>query len=88
MPSNHISNSDYHENLRNRPIDWEHLYKEKAIDLVKLRHRCSQYRLAAEYALDYLTEMGDSYHPDLNITHLSEQSTWQKLKDRRNFVTS
>ena len=88
MPSNHISNSDYHENLRNRPINWEHLYKEKAIDLVKLRHRCSQYRQAAEYALDYLTEMGDLYHPDLNITHLSEQSTWQKLKDRRNFVTS
>ena len=87
MPSDHITNYEHNKNLT-ATVDWEQLYKEKAIDLVKLRHRCSQYRLAVEYALDYLTEMGDSFHPALNITHLSEQSTWQKLKDRRTFVDS
>ena len=85
MPSNHISHADYHDSLR-QPVDWEHLYKEKAIDLVKLRHRCSQYRQVAEYALEYLHETGDAYHPALNISHLSEKSTWTKIKDKRNLT--
>ena len=83
MPSDHISNFDYHQNLT-YTVDWEHLYKEKAIDLVKLRHRCSQYRQAIEYALEYLFEMGDAYHEALNITHLTEKSVWDKIKNKRN----
>ena len=82
MPSNHISNFDYHQNLT-VPVDWERLDKEKAIDLVKSRHRCSQYRLAAEHALDYLHVTGDAYHEALKVTHLSEESTWNKIKDKR-----
>ena len=82
MPSNHISHTDYHDSLR-QPIDWEHLYKEKAIDLVKLRHRCSQYRQAVEHALEYLHDTGDACHPALTITNLSEKSVWTKIKDKR-----
>jgi len=82
MPSDHISNLEYNRSLE-RPVDWEGLYKEKAIDLIKLRNRCSQYRQAAEYALEYLHETKDAYHPALNITNLSEKSTWTKIKDKR-----
>jgi hypothetical protein len=82
MPSNHISNFDYHQNLT-CPVDWEHLYKEKAIDLVKLRHRCSQHRQAIEFALEYLIEMGDVGHESVNITHLTERSVWDKIKNKR-----
>ena len=64
MPSNHISNFDYHQNLT-VPVDWERLYKEKAIDL------------------DYLHVTGDAYHEALKVTHLSEESTWNKIKDKR-----
>jgi hypothetical protein len=40
----------------------------------------------AEYALEYLHETGDAYHPALNISHLSEKSTWTKIKDKRNLT--
>ena len=82
MPSDHISNLEYNRSLE-RSVDWEKLYKEKAIDLIKLRHRCSQHRKAIEYALEYLFEVGDSYHESLNITHLTEKSVWDKIKNKR-----
>ena len=53
-------------------LDWEDRYRELAIDLVRLRIRCSQHRQAAEHALAYIKDMGDAYHPALNITHLSK----------------
>ena len=82
MPSDHISNLEYNRSLE-KSVDWKDLYKEKAMDLIKLRHRCSQYRMAVEYALDYLQDTGDAHHPALNISHLSEKSTWTKIKDKR-----
>lgn len=85
MPSGHISNLEYNRSLE-RSVDWEKLYKEKTIDLIKIRHRCSQYKQAAEYALEYLHETGDAYHDALNISHLSEKSTWTKIKDKRNLT--
>ena len=83
LPSDHISNLEYNQSLK-RSVDWEQLYQEKAIDLIRTRHRCSKYRQAIEYALEYLNEMGDNYHEALNITHLSEKSVWDKIKNKRN----
>ena len=64
-------------------FDWESRYRELSIDLVTLRIRCSQHRQAAEHALAYIKDMGDAYHPALNITHLSEKAVWKRIKDKR-----
>ena len=82
MPSDHISNLEYNQSLK-RSVDWEQLYQEKALDLIKVRNRCSQHRQAIEYALEYLFEMGDAPHEALNITHLTEKSVWDKIKNKR-----
>ena len=63
--------------------DLETMYQDKCMDLIKLRMRCSQYRQALEYCLEYLKETGDIPHPATNITHLSEKTVWDRIFETR-----
>jgi len=69
MPSNHISNTDYHAAL-----DYEAVRMQK----VKLQHRCSCHRKSLEMALDWLKENGKAA-PDTKLEDLSEESFWRLL---------
>jgi hypothetical protein len=77
-----LTNINKHNLIMESP-DWKALYKEKCLDVIYIRNRCSKYRQAVEYALDYLKETGDAYHPALNITNLAEKSVWDKIKAKR-----
>ena len=63
--------------------DLETMYQDKCMDLIKLRMRCSDYRRAVEYALEYLKEMGDLPHEAFNITNLCEKAAWERIKAKR-----
>ena len=64
--------------------DWEEMYKELQLDLIKMRMRCSSYRAGVEYALKWLQEEeADNIHPATNITHLTDRAMWDKLKTKK-----
>jgi hypothetical protein len=82
MPSNHISNTDYHEFLEltmdQGPafyVDYKALRLQKA----KLQCRCSSHRQALELTLTWLKANTD-IHPATTISNLAEDSVWAKLK--------
>tara|TARA_B100000963_G_scaffold321818_1_gene305445 strand:- start:592 stop:816 length:225 start_codon:yes stop_codon:yes gene_type:complete len=65
-------------------IDWEEKYKELQLHLIEMRIRCSSYRAGVEHALKWLQEEESEYiHPATNITHLTEQATWNKIKTKK-----
>lgn len=73
-------------NLHDKKVDisdLESIYQDKCLDLIKMRIRCSQYRQALEYCLEYLKETGDIPHPATNITHLSEKTVWDRIRVKR-----
>ena len=81
MPSDHISNTDYHERLECTPemeyrfyVDYESLKLQK----LKLQFRCSNYRTGLENALEWLKE-NTNIHPATTISNLAEDSVWNKL---------
>ena len=81
MPSDHVSNTDYHNQTECTPtmeygfyIDYESLKIQK----LKLQFRCSHYKTALEKALDWLKE--HTYIPsDTNISNLSDSVVWERL---------
>ena len=84
MPSDHISNEDYHnKHLKSSPHpdwgavkdDYEALREQK----VKLQTRCSSYKQGVTKALDWLKEH-TNIHPATTVTNLAEDSVWSKLK--------
>jgi|6_EtaG_2_1085325.scaffolds.fasta_scaffold03936_9 hypothetical protein len=75
MPSDHISNTDYHARLDyGFHVDYEALKLQK----LKLQCRCSSYRTGVENALTWLKENTD-IHPATTISNLAEDSVWNKL---------
>ena len=79
MPSDHISNADYHDFLEGIPtnecfIDYEALKLQK----MNLQCRCSTYRTGLENALTWLKANTD-IHPAATISNLAEDSVWNKL---------
>ena len=86
MPSNHISNADYHEFLEltmdQGPafyVDYKALRLQKA----KLQCRCSSHRKGLETALAWLKE-NTNIHPATTISNLAEDSVWEKIKTNEN----
>jgi hypothetical protein len=80
MPSDHVSNTDYHEFLEGTPangcyVDYEALRLQK----MNLQHRCASYRTGLELTLNWLKENTD-IHPATTISNLAENSVWAKLK--------
>ena len=83
MPSDHISNEDYHNYLQANvhpdggaiKDDYEALRGQK----VKLQIRCSSYKQGVTKALDWLKEH-TNIHPATTVTNLAEDSVWNKLK--------
>tara|TARA_R110000824_G_scaffold82691_4_gene207195 strand:+ start:45 stop:338 length:294 start_codon:yes stop_codon:yes gene_type:complete len=79
MPSDHISNTDYHDFLDGIPtnecfIDYEALKLQK----INLQHRCASYRMGLEFTLKWLKANTD-IHPATTISNLAENSVWAKL---------
>ena len=80
MPSDHISNTDYHDFLEGTPankcfIDYEALKMQK----LNLQHRGSSYRAGLELTLKWLKENTD-IHPATTISNLAEGIVWDRLK--------
>lgn len=83
MPSDHISNEDYHKHLKSSPqqsrygikANYEALREQK----VKLQCRCSSYKEGLTKAVKWLKE-NTNIHPATTITNLAEDSVWSKLK--------
>ena len=68
----------------NIETDWEGMYKELQLELIKMRMRCSSYRAGVEHALKWLQEEeADNIHPATNITHLTDRAMWDKLKTKK-----
>jgi len=79
VPSDHVSNTDYHDFLEGTPangcyVDYEALRLQK----MNLQQRCSAYRTGLENALTWLKENTD-IHPATTISNLAEDSVWAKL---------
>ena len=82
MPSDHISNTDYHEFLECTPkmeygfyVDYEALKLQK----MQLQQRCALYKTGLNNALEWLKEHTD-VHPSVKDSHLSENIVWARLK--------
>jgi len=82
MPSDHVSNTDYHEHLECTPemeysfyVDYEALKLQK----VNIQHRCSNYRQGITNALKWLKE-NTNIHPATTTSNLAEDSVWAKLR--------
>ena len=82
MPSDHISNTDYHDFLECTPameygfyVDYESLKLQK----LKLQHRCASYRTGLENTLKWMKENTNT-HPATTISNLAENSVWERLK--------
>jgi len=85
MPSDHISNTDYHNHLKSSPHDngygiredYEALKEQK----VELQHRCALYKTGLHNALEWLQQ-----HTNLpegtKDSHLAEKMVWDRLKIR------
>ena len=81
MPSDHVSNTDYHAHLESRPaleygfyVDYESLKLQK----LKLQFRCSLYREALEKTLTWLVAHTD-LPSDTKISHLAENMVWDRV---------
>tara|TARA_R110000824_G_scaffold254017_1_gene443017 strand:- start:85 stop:327 length:243 start_codon:yes stop_codon:yes gene_type:complete len=78
MPSDHISNTDYHKALDyGFYVDYEAVRLQK----MKLQCRCSSHRTGLELALAWLKENTD-LHEATTISNLSEKGVWKKIKLR------
>jgi len=82
MPSDHISNTDYHEHLECTPemeygfyVDYEALKLQK----VQLQHRRALYKTGLENAMEWLKENTD-IHPSTKTSHLADNIVWDRLK--------
>ena len=82
MPSDHISNTDYHEFLECTPkmeygfyVDYEALKLQK----MQLQQRCALYKTGLNNALEWLKEHTD-VHSSVKDSHLSENIVWDRLK--------
>ena len=80
MPSDHISNTDYHEFLEGTPtngcfVDYEALKMQK----LNLQQRCSTYRTGLENTLKWMKE-NTNMHPATTTSNLAEDSVWARLK--------
>jgi len=65
-------------------IDWEEKYRELHLNLIEMRIRCSSYRAGVENALKWLQEEeAENIHPATNITHLTEEATWDRIKTKK-----
>ena len=76
MPSDHVSNTDYHEHLECTPemeygfyVDYESLKLQK----VHLQHRCALYKTGLHNALKWLKD-------NVKDSHLAENIVWDRLK--------
>ena len=82
MPSDHVSNTDYHEFLECTPemeygfyVDYESLKIQK----VNIQHRCALYKTGLQNALEGLKE--NTNMPDeVKDSHLAENIVWERLK--------
>ena len=82
MPSDHISNTDYHNYLECTPemeygfyVDYEALKIQK----LRLQHRCALYKTGLHNALEWLRE-NTNIHPSIKDSHLAENMVWDRLK--------
>ena len=82
MPSDHISNTDYHNYLECTPemeygfyVDYEALKIQK----LRLQHRCALYKAGLHNALEWLRE-NNNIHPSIKDSHLAENMVWDRLK--------
>ena len=80
MPTDHVSNTDYHDFLEGIPtnecfIDYEALKLQK----INLQHRCASYRTGLELTLKWL-KANTNAHPATTISNLAEDSVWAKLR--------
>tara|TARA_E500000331_G_C16992783_1_gene598529 strand:- start:121 stop:372 length:252 start_codon:yes stop_codon:yes gene_type:complete len=76
MPSNHISNTDYHEGLEyGFYVDYEALKLQK----LKLQDRCAQHRRSLEEALSWLKKNTD-ISQGATISNLADSNLWSRLK--------
>lgn len=63
--------------------DWEQLYREKCLDLIQMRMRCSLYREGVEKTLHHLKKWGYIPHESLRVQHLAEDGTWERIENKR-----
>jgi len=63
--------------------DWEQLYREKSLDLIRCRIRCSLYREGVEKTLYHLKKWGYSPHESLKSQHLAEDGVWKRIENKR-----
>jgi len=83
MPSDHISNTDYHNHLKSNPHDsgygigedYEALKEQK----IKLQHRCALYKVGLDNAIEWL-KANTNVHPSTKDSHLAEKMVWDRLK--------
>ena len=62
--------------------DWEQLYREKSLDLIRMRIRCSLYREGIEKTAFYLKKWGYC-HNDMKAHSLAEDNTWASIENKR-----
>lgn len=82
MPSDHVSNTDYHEHLECTPameygfyVDYESLKVQK----LHIQHRCALYKTGLHNALEWLKE-NTNMPDDVKDSHLAENIVWDRLK--------
>ena len=83
MPSDHISNTDYHNHLKSSPHasgygireDYDALKEQK----IQLQHRCALYKTGLHNALAWLKE-NTNMPDDVKDSHLAENIVWERLK--------
>ncbi len=82
MPSDHVSNTDYHKHLECTPemeygfyVDYESLKLQK----MHLQHRCALYKTGLENAMEWLKKHTD-IHPNIKDSHLADNIVWDRLK--------
>ena len=83
MPSDHTSNTDYHNHLKSSPHDSGYGIREDYDDLkeqkMQLQHRCALYKTGLQNALIWLKE-NTNMPDDVKDSHLSENIVWERLK--------
>ena len=83
MPSDHISNTDYHNHLKSNPHDsgygigedYEALKEQK----MHLQRRCALYKMGLQNALKWLKD-NTNVTDDVKDSHLAENIVWDRLK--------
>ena len=83
MPSDHISNTDYHNHLKSNPHDSGYAIREDYESLkeqkIKLQHRCALYKRGLNNAIEWLKENTNA-HPSTKDSHLAEKMVWDRLE--------